>query len=54
MYAPSIFSGGSSISHYDVSAFRDLLMEPFSNPGLSLLVQPPQDLTLPLLRDAGW
>lgn len=54
MYAPSLFSGGSSISHWDISAARNLLMEPFTNPDLSLSVQPPQDLTFTMLQDIGW
>ncbi len=54
MYAPSTFSGGSSISHWDISAAPNLLMEPSSNPDLTLSVRPPQDLTFPLLRDIGW
>ena len=41
---------GSSISHWDVTASPNLLMEPFINNDLSHGV----DLTLPLLRDIGW
>jgi hypothetical protein len=54
MYAPADLSGGSSVSHFDVSAARNLLMEPFINVDLTLSVAPPQDLTLPFLRDLGW
>jgi hypothetical protein len=54
MYAPNPDQPGSSVSHYDVSAFRNLLMEPAINPDLSHEVTPPADLTLPLLQDIGW
>jgi hypothetical protein len=45
---------GSSISHFDTAAFPNLLMEPAINPDLTSSVKPPQDLTLPLLKDLGW
>lgn len=54
MYAPNPFQGGSSVSHYDVSMFRNQLMEPSINPGLSQSLIPPQDMTFPLLQDIGW
>ncbi len=54
MYAPSTFSGGSSVSHFDVSATRNLLMEPSINGDLTQVVVPPIDLTMPLFRDIGW
>lgn len=54
MYAPSTLRPGSSVSHYDISAFKNLLMEPFINPDLTLSVRPPQDLTYPFLQDIGW
>jgi hypothetical protein len=54
MYAPNPFQPGSSISHYDTSARPNLLMEPAQNDNLTLNVDPPKDLTLPLLRDIGW
>lgn len=50
LYAPSTYSDGSSVSHWDTVATPDLLMEPFirSNPnGLT-------DLTTCVLRDMGW
>ena len=54
LYAPNPFQSGSSISHWDTTAFRNLLMEPFINAGLTQSVLPPFDLTFPLLRDIGW
>jgi hypothetical protein len=54
MYAPNPFQGGSSVSHWDVSAFPNLLMEPAINGDLTHEVTPPNDLTFPLLRDIGW
>jgi len=50
LYAPNPYEGGSSISHFDVSAFPNLLMEPAINNDLSNTV----DLTLPLFADIGW
>jgi hypothetical protein len=54
MYTPSPFQSGSSISHWDTSAFPNLLMEPAINGDLTHSVVPPQDLTFPLLVDIGW
>jgi hypothetical protein len=54
MFTPNPFQGGSSVSHYDSGAFPNLLMEPSINVGLTQSVKPPQDLTLPLLKDLGW
>lgn len=45
---------GSSISHYEAVASRNQLMEPAINPDLTSSVQPPEDLTLPLMTDIGW
>jgi hypothetical protein len=45
---------GSSISHYEAVAFPNQLMEPAINGDLTSSVQPPQDLTLPLMTDVGW
>ena len=50
MYAPSPLSGGSSVSHWDVSAFPNLLMEPNINGDLTHSL----DLTLPAFQDIGW
>ena len=54
MYAPSAFEPGSSVSHFDKSASPSLLMEPNITSGLSHTLNPPDDLTFPLLRDLGW
>jgi hypothetical protein len=54
MYAPTPVQPGSSISHWDPIAFPNQLMEPAINADLTHSVAPPQDLTLPLLRDVGW
>ncbi len=50
LYAPNPYESGSSISHFDVSASPNLLMEPAINTDLSNTV----DLTLPLFTDIGW
>jgi len=51
LYAPNPLDPGSSISHWDVSAFPNLLMEPVvaSDVGFAQL-----DLTLFQMRDIGW
>lgn len=45
---------GSSISHYEAVASRNQLMEPAINSDLTDSVQPPEDLTRPLMADIGW
>jgi hypothetical protein len=50
LFAPNPYQGGSSISHWDVSAFPNLLMEPAINANLSSSV----DLTLAHFTDLGW
>jgi hypothetical protein len=50
LYAPSPIEPGSSVSHWDKSAFPNLLMEPVINADLTHSL----DLTVPLLRDIGW
>jgi hypothetical protein len=50
MFAPNPFQGGSSVSHFDVSATPNLLMEPAINPDLTSSI----DLTDPVFRDIGW
>jgi len=52
-YAPNPVVGGSSVSHYDVSAFPNQLMEPNINNDLTHNVTG-NDLTLALMRDIGW
>ena len=54
LYAPFPVVSGSSISHYDTVATKNLLMEPAINPDLTHNLQAPDDLTLELLRDVGW
>jgi hypothetical protein len=54
MYAPNPYQGGSSVSHWDTSAFPNQLMEPAINGDLTHEVTPPYDLTFMLLKDIGW
>ena len=54
LYAVFPFAGGSSVSHYDTVARRNLLMEPAINADLTHNVKAPDDLTLELFRDIGW
>jgi PA domain len=50
MYAPSPYESGSSVSHWDTSAFPNLLMEPNINGDLGLTT----DATLFAFHDIGW
>jgi len=54
MFAPNPFQSGSSVSHFDVSASPNQLMEPSINSDLTQSVIPPKDLTLRLFQDIGW
>jgi hypothetical protein len=54
MYTPTIYSPGSTVSHYTTEAKPNQLMEPAINDDLTHAVAPPRDLTFPLLRDIGW
>jgi PA domain len=54
LYTPTVLAGGSSVSHWDISAFPNLLMEPSINADLTNLLVPPKDLTVPLFKDIGW
>ncbi len=54
LYTPNPLVSGSSVSHWDVSAFPNLLMEPNINADLTTTLVKPKDLTLPLLKDIGW
>jgi hypothetical protein len=47
-------SPGSSISHWDTAAKPNQIMEPAINGDLVASVEPPQDLSTPLLTDLGW
>jgi hypothetical protein len=52
--SPFPIVSGSSVSHYDSVASRNLLMEPSINPDLTHALRAPFDLTYELLRDIGW
>ena len=54
MFAPNPFQGGSSVSHFDITMFRNQLMEPSINSDLTQSVLPPNDLTYRLFQDIGW
>jgi hypothetical protein len=54
LYTPNPREAGSSVSHWDTSATRNLLMEPFISADLTFGLTAPFDLTLPLLKDLGW
>jgi hypothetical protein len=54
MYTPTIYSPGSTVSHYTTEAKPNQLMEPAINDDLGHEVTPPRDLTYPLLQDIGW
>jgi hypothetical protein len=54
LYAPTVFAGGSSVSHWDVSMSPSVLMEPSITSELTSSVKNPEDLTRGLLRDIGW
>ena len=53
LYTPLPVQGGSTISHWDVSAFPNQLMEPAINNDLTHNVTG-VDLTLAEMRDVGW
>ena len=54
LYTPATLAPGSSVSHWDVTATPNLLMEPNINPDLTTNLVPPYDLTLPVMKDIGW
>ena len=54
MYSPNPVQSGSSVSHWDTSAFPNQLMEPSINGDLSHNVTTPSDLTFSQLQDIGW
>ena len=50
LFTPNPLQSGSSVSHWDTSAFPNLLMEPSSGSlGFAQL-----DLTVPQMEDIGW
>jgi hypothetical protein len=54
LYTPNPLVSGSSVSHWDVTASPNLLMEPNINDDLGIVLTAPSDLTVPLLKDIGW
>jgi hypothetical protein len=54
LYTPATLAPGSSVSHWDVTASPNLLMEPNINADLGTILVAPKDLTVPLLKDIGW
>lgn len=54
LYTPATLAAGSSVSHWDTTAFPNLLMEPSINADLTTVLVAPKDITLPLLKDLGW
>ncbi|WBS00340.1 peptidase [Pseudoduganella sp. SL102] len=54
MFTPTTFQPGSSVSHYTTAASPNQLMEPSINGDLTHELEPPKDLSLPLLKDIGW
>lgn len=54
LFTPNPYQSGSSISHWDQSATRNLLMEPAINADLTHEVSAPDDLTFELFKDLGW
>jgi len=54
LYTPDPYVPGFSVSHWDTSAFPNLLLEPALNADLTHNIGPPFDLTLAFLHDIGW
>lgn len=54
LFTPNPRQPGSSVSHFDISASPNLLMEPSINADLTTTLKAPKDLTVPLLLDLGW
>jgi hypothetical protein len=54
LYTPNPYQSGSSVSHWDTSAFPNQLMEPSINGDLTHEVTVPADLTFQLFKDIGW
>jgi len=54
LFAPNPFQGGSSVSHWDTTAFPNQLMEPGINGDLTHSVVPVWDLTWSSFQDIGW
>jgi hypothetical protein len=54
LFAPTANIVGSSVSHWNVTASPNLLMEPFAQGDESITLRAPTDLTLSLFKDIGW
>jgi hypothetical protein len=54
LFAPTVAQPGSSVSHWDITATPNLLMEPYAEGDEATTLKPPRDLTLSLLKDIGW
>ena len=54
LFTPNPFSGGSSVSHWDVTMFPNQLMEPNISADLTHSVTLPEDLTFSQMTDIGW
>jgi hypothetical protein len=54
VFTPNPVQGGSSVSHWDTSAFPNQLMEPSISGDLTHSVTTPFDLTTSLFQDIGW
>src|ERR1051325_1856992 len=54
IYAPNPVEVGSSVSHWEIGATPNQLMEPYISPTLTHNVNIPADLTYSLLKDIGW
>ncbi len=54
LFAPNPFQGGSSVSHWDTTAYPNQLMEPAINGDLTHSIVPVWDLTFSLFQDIGW
>jgi len=54
VFSPFPVAGGSSISHFDTTARRNLIMEPAINNDLTHKLKAPDDLTVELMLDIGW
>jgi hypothetical protein len=50
LFAPNVLAGGSSLSHFDVQAYPNLVMEP----SLNTSVHDDPDLARQLFEDIGW
>ncbi|MES2018496.1 MAG: PA domain-containing protein [Pseudomonadota bacterium] len=54
MFTPNPYQSGSSVSHFNTTAKRNLLMEPAISADLTHSPSLPVDLTFELLKDIGW